>query len=95
MNYSRYFVHSQKRRLLAFCGFSPFLIIKREPDNFDTAEMHVHGCTLSVSMHIETVSHLQSYDFSLRIKGFKIKKSAPHKQREKKIKNKKMQPTAS
>lgn len=36
--------------------------------------MHVHICTLSVSMHIETVSHIQSYHYSLRKTGLSGKK---------------------
>lgn len=48
--------------------------------------MHVHICTLSVSMHIETVSHIQSYHYSLRKTGLsgKKKKSSPHKQKNRK-----------
>lgn len=46
--------------------------------------MHVHICTLSVSMHIETVSHIQSYHYSLRKTGLSEKKKAPHKQKKRK-----------
>lgn len=49
--------------------------------------MHVHICTLSVSMHIETVSHIQSYHYSLRKTGLIEKKSSPHKQKKKKRKH--------
>lgn len=47
--------------------------------------MHVHICTLSVSMHIETVSHIQSYHYSLRKTGLsEKKKSSRHKQKKRK-----------
>lgn len=41
--------------------------------------MHVHICTLSVSMHIETVSHIQSYHYSLRKTGLSGKKKKKNK----------------
>lgn len=74
------FVHSQRERLLASCGFSPFWQQRGSQIVWYRAEMQVHSCTLSVSMHIQTVSHTQEYHPSTvwRVTGLK---SAPHKQK--------------
>lgn len=51
-----------KIRLLAFSGFIPFGYQSGSQAVGHRAEMHVQ----SVSMHIGTVSHIQSYHFQLK-----------------------------
>ena len=53
-----YKLHSQKEDYLLFVALA--LSDDKEGARSFTAEMHVHSCILSVSMHIETMSLTQN-----------------------------------
>lgn len=71
-------IHSQREDYWLFVALA-LSGDKERAGSFDIEiEMHVHSCTLSVSMHIETVSLRQKNihsTFSLRVVGFKKNKN--------------------